>query len=244
MSQQRIKHVRLQTAVSLTQMRQFYHSTLGLAVLAENGSELTLAAGQTTLTFVHTTPENGHPFYHFAFDIPENKILAAYHWQRPLTPLLPLRPEKFAAMHDPQFPDEVVYLPDWNAHAIYFLDPAGSLVEYCARHSVPNQSEGAFSSQDLRYISEVGFVVNNIDTVAADVVAHTGLGHYRGTWTIGDEYGLILLLRQATPWGSVVGERPKGVFPTAVTLYGKRPLTYPVPNYPYTITIENRSLQP
>jgi hypothetical protein len=191
--------------------------------------------------FTPAQPAEGQPFYHFAFDIPENKILAAYAWQRQKTPLLPLRPERFSTMHEAPFPDEVVYLPDWNAHAIYFLDPAGSLVEYCARHTaattVTTASAEPFTSQDLLYISEVGFVVDNIEGVAAGIVQTTGLGHYRGTWTIGDEYGLILLLRLATPWGSVIGDRPKEVFPTAVFLHSNHQLHYKVPNLPYEIVM-------
>src|SRR5438105_3176896 len=72
----RILSLELLTAASLAAMKAFYHGALGLHVLAEERERLTIGAGKTRLTFVPAGSADGKPFYHFAFNIPENKILA------------------------------------------------------------------------------------------------------------------------------------------------------------------------
>jgi catechol-2,3-dioxygenase len=39
------------------------------------------------------------------------------------------------------FPPEVVDYSHWNAHSIFFLDPAGTVVEYIARHDLKNADQ-------------------------------------------------------------------------------------------------------
>jgi catechol-2,3-dioxygenase len=55
-------------------MRDFYHRLLGLCIVDDQLERVTVAAGATTLTFVNAGPNDGKPFYHFAFSIPENKV--------------------------------------------------------------------------------------------------------------------------------------------------------------------------
>ena len=73
----RILSLDLLTPAPLAKMKEFYHRLLGLSVLDEQPDRLTVAAGGTRLTFIEAAPEHGKPFYHFAFNIPENKILSA-----------------------------------------------------------------------------------------------------------------------------------------------------------------------
>ena len=77
----RILALRLLTAAPLAEMRAFYHDRLGLAVLAHTETELTIAGGKTPITFVRADPDQGRPFYHFAFNIPQNKVMGARAWQ-------------------------------------------------------------------------------------------------------------------------------------------------------------------
>src|SRR5262249_54529847 len=120
----RILTLTLLTSVPLTKMKAFYHQTLGLSVVDEKPDRLTFCAGETRLTFAKAGVDDGNPFYHFAFNIPENKVLAARTWQRERTPLLPIPPR----LRDPAYPDDVVDYRHWNAHSIFFFDPASNVV--------------------------------------------------------------------------------------------------------------------
>jgi hypothetical protein len=86
MTAPRILRLDLQSAAPLAEMKRFYHELIGLQVTEDNPGRLTIAAGETKITF--TPAQSGKPFYHFAFNIPENKILSAYNWQKERSPLL------------------------------------------------------------------------------------------------------------------------------------------------------------
>lgn len=53
---------------------------------------LLVTAGDTRIIFIEDR-QAANPFYHFAFNIPENKIVAAREWQLQRSPLLPI-PER------------------------------------------------------------------------------------------------------------------------------------------------------
>src|SRR5262249_491893 len=72
----RLRRLELRSSAPLAKMAEFYQQTLGLRVLEDAPGRLTIDAGQTRLTFLRASAEDGKPFYHFAFNIPENKILA------------------------------------------------------------------------------------------------------------------------------------------------------------------------
>src|SRR2546421_7449097 len=108
----RILSLALLTSAPLVKMKEFYHQVLGLRVLQETADRLTIAGGETSLTFEKAGPDGGRPFYHFAFNIPENKVLAARTWQKERTPLLPIP----AQLRDPKYPADVVDYRHWNAH--------------------------------------------------------------------------------------------------------------------------------
>jgi len=233
----RIQSLRLSTAVALHEMKAFYHDLLGLPVLEESKSEITFAGGLTPITFVKSDPADGNPFYHVAFNIPENKLLAAHAWQKERTALLPPRPHRYDDLHDKDFPDDVIHFKTWNSHSVFFLDPAGSLIEYIARHDLDNGAEGSFSTKDILYASEIGFVVDDVAEVAESIKQEFGLDNYRGVWTVGDEYGLLLVLSNGYPWGSVPADRPKGIFPTMARIRSKKAAAFKIPGYPYQITV-------
>src|SRR5262245_7878322 len=130
LSQPRILSLELLTAAPLADMKRFYHQTLGLRVLEEKADRLTIAGGETRITFIQAGPNDGKPFYHFAFNIPENKIVAARDWQKQRGPLLPIPAHQRATA----LGDDIVDYSHWNAHSVFFFDPAENVVEYIARH--------------------------------------------------------------------------------------------------------------
>jgi catechol-2,3-dioxygenase len=235
----RILSLELLSSAPLARMKAFYHGSLGLPVVDERPDRLTVAAGASRLTFVPAAAADGKPFYHFAFNIPENKVRAAWLWQKERTPLLPIP----ARLRDPKYPDEVVNYSHWNAHSVFFFDPAGNVVEYIARHDLPNAAPGPFGSQDILYASEIAWVVDDVPAAAAKLKEVVGVPQYRGGdaqfIAIGDEHGLLLVMKR----GRVISfdaaeQKAVGVFRTAARVRGAGRTDYHFPQFPYEVAVE------
>ena len=236
----RLVALELLTEAPLREVEEFYAKGLGLAVVAKSERRLTIAAGSTQLTFVATPAGSGRPFYHFAFNIPENRIVEALTWQKARSALLPI-PER---LRDPEYPPEVVDYRHWNAHSIFFLDPGGNVVEYIARHDLKNVASGVFSARDILYASEIAFIVEDVPAAATRLKELVGVGQYRGGdanfTALGNEAGLLLVMKR----GRILNFQPQSdekaarVFATGVRVRGVAPATYPIPGFPYTLTVE------
>jgi catechol-2,3-dioxygenase len=236
----RIKSLMLVTSVPLSQMKAFYHGLLGLHVIEEKPNSLVIAAGLTRLSFVPSRDEDGKPFYHFAFNIPENKIRAAHKWQKERTALLPIP----VRLRDAAFPVDVVDYSHWNAHSIFFFDPAGNVVEFIARHDLQNGAEGPFDSGDILYASEIGLITKNVPELASALTSALGLSVYRGAsdqfTALGDENGLLLVMEVGRVLSfDAAQKKAAAVFRTAVTVRGAEGAMYFVPGLPYEITVES-----
>lgn len=252
----RILALRLLTATSLATMREFYRDRIGFAVTAESPTEVTFAAGATALTFVAAKPGqihseggrgNGEPMYHFAFNIPRNAVRAARVWQLQRSALVPPRRE----LRDPAHADDVWHFRHWNAHSLFFFDPAYNIVEYIARHDLALESDDpvAFGTRDIVYASEIGFVFADGDRTPDEVPAATrtiterlGLQAYprdAAPWAMGDERGLLLCLaRKGKIWGEHTPTPVTwDVFETRVTISGPRDGTLRFDGKPYEVTV-------
>ena len=239
----RILSLELLTGAPLDELKVFYCKTLDLRVYNERADRFTVEAGESTITFVASgeTSAGRAPFYHFAFNIPENKIVKALEWQKARTPMLAI-PERNRAEG---FPPEVVDYRHWNAHSVFFLDPAGSVVEYIARHDLKNGDANAFGWSDILYVSEIALVVDDVTTTAAALTDMAAVTPYRGGdgnfTAMGDEYGLVLVMKQ----GRIIdftGNAAHGVrvYRTGVNLRGAKAATHRLAPHPYHLTIEER----
>ncbi len=232
----RILRLRLLTAAPLGEMKAFYHGMLGLRVTHEREDRVTFACGATRVTFARIPPDGGEPFYHFAFDIPESKIRQARAWQLERTGLLPVFPQ----LRDPAYPNDVVHFRNWNAHSVFFLDPAGNVVEYIARHDLDNATDGPFTPRDILYASEIAFVADDVPAMAASIKKTLGLDSYRpgsdAFHAVGDETGLLLVFRRGRNIG-LAGERERrvGVFYTWAQVAGSELGQWVRKGYPYEI---------
>ena len=235
----RIRRLELRSSAALPQIKAFYHQLLGLPVIEETTEHLAIAAGQTRITF-RTAPVDGEkPFYHFAFNIPENKLSAARRWQIQRTPLLPIPKH----LRDPNFPEDVVNYSHWHAHSIFFFDPAGNVVEYIARHDLKNAAQGEFGTADILYASEIAFVVDDVAAATMKLRQVAGVAQYKGASNqfaaVGDEHGLLLVMKR----GRVISfdapeKKAVRVFPTAAVVRGNRPAKYVDLEFPYEVTVE------
>lgn len=230
----RIVSLDLQTSASVDDMEAFYARTLGLRVSTRRGRQISFAAGLSTLTFA--CGEDGEPFYHFAFNIPENKITAARVWQLERSPLLPIP----ADLRDPAYPIDVVDYRHWNAHSIFFFDPARNVVEYIARHDLKNAAPGPFGPADILYASEIGLIVDDVAAASSVVREGAGVAQYRAGsdqfMALGDEQGLLLMMRRGRPldFKREHTARAAAVFPTRASVRGVRaPIS--LPGFPYEV---------
>lgn len=231
----RIMSLRLRTAAGLAEMKQFYGDLLGFDVVAISEDELTVLAGATAVTFVPARPDEGRPFYHFAFNIPQNKLAAACAWQRVRTSLVAPQPE----LRDAAYADEVWHFRHWNAHSIFFWDPGDNIVEYIARHELANDAGGPFSIRDILHASEIGFMFEEPPTAALEIQEQLGLAEYpqgAAPWALGDADGLLLCLQRGRVWGRDGKSRTFEEYPTEATIRGPHAVTFRAPGRPFVIT--------
>lgn len=235
----RIQSLRLQTSVPLNKMKAFYRDVLGLPVLKEAASAFTVGAGASRITFTPAAPRVKDPFYHFAFNIPENKIRSALAWQQKRGSVM----NTPSRLRDPAYPEQVRHFRDWDAHSVFFLDPAGNVLEYIARHTLDNAVEGSFTSRDILCVSEIAFVVDEVTKVALRLQRLAGLKPYgQGNMqfqAVGDEEGLLLILKRGRELGTGSGGQRKGrIFPTEANIKGTHALRYTFGVYPYQLIAE------
>ena len=233
----RLLDLRLACATPLAEMTAFYRDLLGFSVLASSEGEITLAAGGTRLTFFTAPRPTGaahDPFYHFAFNIPKNKILGARSWHLERGRLI--RP--YEHLLDPGMPNDVVHFRNWDAHSLFFWDPAGNLVEYIARHTLDNAKPGEFTAADILYASEIAFVVDDVKPTARKLQSTFQLEQYRQSYdtftALGDERGLVLVMQRGRPWGFTEA-KPASVYPTHAQIRAVPEQETKLTGFPHTL---------
>ncbi len=203
----RIRELRLLTS-RLAEQKEFYTRTLGLPLAYERDGLVAIQAGGTKLVFTQAE-EGSEPYYHFAFNITENKLLQAKTW---------IAEQHIALSRDD--PNNW-YSKSWNSHAVYFYDPAGNIVEFIARHSLPNAQQGPFTERDILYASEIGLVTDDVVALAASLKETVGVEIYKGGISeefaaLGDEYGLFILSKRGRIW--LASDKRSQIYPTEVRI--------------------------
>lgn len=229
-----IAEIELLVKEDISKMLHFYHELLGFPVLRKTQQSCSFQAGASILSFRQSTNKKDGPFYHFAFNIPENKIQYAEEWQLNRSQLI--KPPTH--LTDEGKSTNIVHFRHWNAHSIFFYDPAGNVVEYIARHTLPIQAKGRFSTNDILHLSEIGLVVNNVKETYQTISAHYGLNQYSTSsdkfLAMGNEHGLLLLMGEGTKAAFNKG-RDRKVYATTVSLNLKSNSKLKLENYPYFI---------
>ncbi|MGN7410185.1 VOC family protein [Sporosarcina sp. SAFN-010] len=146
-----IKVLTLQTT-KLEMLKEFYTQHLGFIICGENPNGFQIRVGTSVLEFTNEKVV-GEPYYHFAFNIPANQFQEAKKWLKGKTTLL---------LEDGE--DEADF-SFWPAHACYFEDPAGNIVELIARYNENPNSESPFTVNSIINISEIGLIVKDAPMV-------------------------------------------------------------------------------
>lgn len=188
----RFKRVELGTQ-PLDAMREFYGSTMGFPIEDDRDDRFTMRAGDSVIEFIQAA-EGQKPFNHFAFSIAENKLPSAFEWLS----------ERTTVLTNPQTNEQVMHFKNWNAHAIYWLDPAGNIGEFIAHHSLPTAKPGDFSLDDVLYQSEIGIVVDDVREASAELWPLLGMEPEkrvsRNFSAIGDARGYFIVVPQGRIW--------------------------------------------
>lgn len=216
----------------LQDLKTFYVMVLGFDLHDETENAFTIKAGSSLLAFQWTDlTDKASPSYHFAFNIPKNQIKEAQRWLYSRSiPLLQNENEG------------IVDFPNWNAQALYFLDPANNIVELIARHDLENASQVAFSAQSITSISEIGLPVPEIAPFYEQVRENFGfpvyssVGNTTGFCPTGDPEGLLIIVPLKRPWFPT--EFTNGIYPTTITMTGNESKELCCKDLPYVLRME------
>ena len=201
----KIREIQLQTH-KLAAQRKFYIDLLQLPLVKESKHFFIVQAGTSRIKFSKAEPDE-EPFYHFAFNIPENQLPDAKQW-------LQKRGVNLIAVDG----ESTFHFASWNADALYFVDPTGNIVEFIARHNLRNASDQSFSSKSLLCISEIGHPVENVRLFSEHIRSELKLKLWDGDENrfaaVGDEEGLFIIVPKDRPWFPV--DRPAADYPLSV----------------------------
>ncbi|MEG6588494.1 VOC family protein [Paenibacillus barengoltzii] len=199
----------------LQETEVFYTETLGFALIEHGLEHFTIQAGATLVTF-RSAEVKESPYYHFALNIPENKFAEAKQWLAARVPLI-----------EEQGKDEVFFTA-WNAHAVYFKDPSGNILELIARHNLPSELSHDFSIEDIMGVSEIGIVTSEVLPLVHRLNA-AGLTNFQeddpAFTPIGDEHGLLIVVREQREWFFSNGI-PARFYPVELTVAGVGQLSF------------------
>ncbi|MFV5684539.1 VOC family protein [Flavobacterium sp. GB2R13] len=178
---------------TLVETELFYNNVIGLKTISKNNSSISFEAGSTKLTF--KLSENLKPVYHFAFDIPNNKLQEAFAWIEKKTGILDVIP-----------PEKIADFYNWNAKSFYFYDNNGNILEFIGRFSLDNASQKPFDGSSIVSVSEIGFVAKNVSQLSDDICKKYDLSVFpkqpklNKFIVLGTDSGLFILVEENRDW--------------------------------------------
>ncbi len=197
---------------NINELYNFYKNMLQLEVIQPDAKTISINAGKTRLIFEQT--DNAEkPFYHFAFNIPSNKIEDALHWLK----------DKVEVLWIEDYKKYIAEFTNWNARSVYFLDATGNIVELIARFDLHDEVDEPFSSSHIRNVSEIGIVLNaekfdaNVDKIKQEYQfeyfsKQPPLKYFRA---IGNDEGLFIVVPEQRNWYPT--NIPCKIFPLSIS---------------------------
>lgn len=177
-----IKKIRIHSE-NLEAQRALYVESFGLPEIEYSEDNLVIQVGHSIIEFERKASPG---FYHFAFNIPGNKVGSALKWLS----------QRVDILRDG--PDELIEFSDWNAHAMYFHDADGNIVEFIGRHDLDPEAGEKFDVNSIRSVSEMGIASNDVATIIDTLKSQLGISQYSGDQkrfaAMGDENGLFILV--------------------------------------------------
>jgi catechol-2,3-dioxygenase len=221
----RIQELSLHTR-HLAEQKDFYHTALGLPLLAETTASFTLKAGATRLRFEEAQQD---VLYHLAFTIPRNTFTETKSWLRKYVSLLRKHSE-----------DEF-FFATLNARSFYFCDAANNILELIVYYDLNHETEGPFGPAQVLHVSEIGLPVEDVLAQVSLLREKLTIEPYRGLVSeefafMGDMYGQLVVVKIGRPW-EPAETLMAAVSPVQFTMSGKPEQQFQLSAYPYTITV-------
>ncbi|MFB6319601.1 VOC family protein [Saccharicrinis sp. FJH54] len=170
---------------NLQEQIRFYSLVLGLEIIQNNVNTASFRMGDSILVLQKSAKSNP---YHFAVNIPCNRIQQALIWLKDRVEILTGAENEIHEFHD------------WHAQALYFYDSDKNIVELIARQNLHNASDDIFSEHSFLEISEIGLPVDEIAPIYKQIHEATGMNIYSGDkdrfCAIGDEHGLFICINK------------------------------------------------
>ncbi|MEO8862497.1 MAG: hypothetical protein ABI358_13805 [Ginsengibacter sp.] len=196
----------------LSALHNFYKEILELNTSYSDEKSIKVIAGESHLIFEETIYSED-PFYHFAFNIPNNKFEEAIEWATNKIDLLWLDDYK----------GYIADFVNWKAKSFYFQDPAGNILEMITRLELEDNADEPFSCRHIRNISEIGLVyeVDDFDGSVQQLLKtfpvhyfkkQPPLPHFRA---IGDDEGLFIIVPNERVWFGTSSIKSK-IFPMQI----------------------------
>ena len=207
-----LKRITIQSS-RLLELKNFYGSILDLEVAEESATRVSLQIGQSILIIEEKKKEEA--FYHFAFNIPANKIHEAREW---------LKKKKVELLWMEDYKSDIADFVNWRAKSVYFFDPAGNIIELIARFDLNNASSEKFSSKQFLSISEIGLVFpeEQIDEQVHIIMKQCGLAYFlkqppmQKFKVLGDDDGLFIFVTDKRNWYPT--NKPSAIFPLEILI--------------------------
>jgi catechol 2,3-dioxygenase-like lactoylglutathione lyase family enzyme len=187
-----IKEIKLLTS-DLAATKNFYNQILELEIVFEEDIFISFQAGFALLTFREVKEKK--PVYHFAFNIPCNKIEEAFYWVESKTEIIKTDGE-----------NKIVDFKNWNAKAVYFLDNNGNILELIARLDIENEDNPEFNSNSILSISEMAIVTDSVMKTANNLIQSLNISFFdkqppsEEFAALGDDNGLLILSKAGRNW--------------------------------------------
>ncbi|WP_202701794.1 VOC family protein [Flavobacterium sp. UGB4466] len=188
----KLKHLQIQTN-NIQETATFYQDVLHLSILEKKSNSVTIQVGESVLQFIENLQFNS--IYHFAFNIPQNKLQEAIQWVTNKVDLIVIEDATVIANFE-----------NWNANAVYFYDNNGNILEFIVRYDLNNAQTEPFSSLSILNISEIGIVNENPLVLANQLITQHGLEFFSKNdnselfAAVGDDEGLLIMVRPNRNW--------------------------------------------
>ena len=188
----KILEIEIQTD-NIKETETFYSEILGMQLVNKNQNSISFKAGQSKLTFIKS--DNINPKYHFAFNIPNNKLEEAILWAKSRLRLIENDENGIIANFE-----------SWNANAIYFYDNNNNIVEFIARFDLENSTEKPFDISVIESISEIGIVTDKPLDLAETLIESYNLVYFNKSTksekfaALGNDNGLFIIVETNRKW--------------------------------------------
>lgn len=188
----KLEHIQIQTQ-DIQKTAAFYTTVLELPIIEKTATSISIQAGDSVLEFVSDPEFNS--IYHFAFNIPKNKLDEAIQWCKNKVDLIFIKDQNV-----------ITNFENWNANAVYFYDNNGNLLEFIARHDLNNVQTETFTSKSILNISEIGIVNENPLALGKELIAEHDLEFFSKNdnselfAAVGDDEGLLIMVKPNRNW--------------------------------------------